>query len=327
MLNTTASLNVSNNITDIPEFQEYTSPSVSSILKSTVYVIAIVLGITINFLCICVLIKTKEDALSKNAKLFLTCLNISDLFQCILGIFPASYNFALNLPVWVFSKTFCTVHATLTNFGLATSYYFVVAIAVDRYIAVVYALRYQDIFTLKRACLVVVGIVILSTLLQVNGENYEYLKAYGSCWFALLDKRTAISHIIAVTLVSLVPFFIIIGLYVRIILIARSHSQRIRAQVGGVSQNFGGDENNIRKADFKATITFFLITGVFGLAFMPYYASLIYVVNTLRWPNSTWMFIVRFMGVCGTWLNAFIYYVRNKWFQKELKQLLSSCRR
>ena len=324
ILNTTLSSNVSN-ITDIPEYQNFTSPSVSSVLKSAVYVIAIVLGITINFLCICVLIKTKEDALSKNAKLFLTCLNISDLFQCILGIFPASYNFALDLSVWVFSKTFCTVHATLTNFGLATSYYFVVAIAVDRYIAVIYALRYQDIFTIKRACLVVVGIMILSTLLQVNGENYEYLEAYGSCWYALFDRHTAISHIIAVTLVSLIPFFIIIGLYVRIILIARSHSQRIAAQVG-VSQNLGSHPNSIRRADSKATITFLLITGIFGLAFMPYYASLIYIVTTLRWPNSTWMFVVRLMGVCGTWMNALIYYVRNKWFQKELKQLLSSCR-
>ena len=108
--------------------------------------------------------------------------------------------------------------------------------------------------------------------------------------------------------------------------IARGHARRIAAQE--VSQDSNSDErlSNSRKADFKATVTFLLITGVFGVAFVPYYASVLYVVVNLRWPNSTWMFVLKILGISNTWMNALIYYFRNKWFQKELKQLLLSCR-
>ncbi len=320
--NVTADSNSSNITTIFADDSFAPNPSFASVFKSIVYILMIAVGIGVNSLSVCVLIKTKEVAVSENSKLFLTCLNISDLFNCIVGVFPNTYNIALDFKVWAFPQTFCSMYVMLTNFALAASYYFIVAIAVDRYIAVVYALRYQELFTKRKAWCVTVAILIFSALLQFNGEHYEYLAPTGGCWFALLDRQTAVSHTIAVTLVSVVPFFIIIGLYVRIMLIARQHSRQIAAQDPSSNDSGSDTQGNRRKADHKGTVTFLLITGVFGLTFLPYYTAILYVVVNIQWPASGWVFVLKLSGISNTWLNALIYYFRNKWFQNELKSLL-----
>ncbi len=300
------------------------NPSFASVLKSIVYILMIAVGIVSNSLSVCVLMKTKNVGVSENSRLFLICLNISDLCSCIVGLFPAPYNIALDLKVWVFSKTFCSIQVMLYSFVSATSYYSIVAIAIDRYIAVVYALRYPELFTKKKACFVIVAILIFATILQFNGENYEYLAPTGGCWFALFDRQTAVSHTIAVTLVHVVPFFIIIGLYVRIMLIARQHSRQIAAQELSSNESGNDTQGTRRKADHhhKSTVTFLLITGVFGLTFLPYLTGILYVVVNIRWPVSGWVFVLKLFTVSNTWLNALIYYFRNKWFQNELIELM-----
>ncbi len=168
----------------------------------------------------------------------------------------------------------------------------------------------------------IVAILLFSAILQFKGEDCEYLAPSGGCWFALLDRQTAAFHILGVTLVTVLPFCIIIGLYVRIMLIARQHSRQIAAQ--DLSSNDSGNNRQVnrRKADHKSTVTFLMITGVFGLTFLPYLTGILYVVVNIRWPANGSLFALKLATVSNTWLNALIYYFRNKWFQVELKELM-----
>ena len=299
--------------------------TISSLLTSAATVAVVLIGIVVNSLGICVLIKTNK-VVSHNARLFLICLNTADFLNCVNYGIVAPVTLALNLQEWPFPEWLCSAHTIVTNFTQATSYYFVLSIAVDRYIAVVYPLRYEELFTQTRAHLLVAGILTMSVAFEIGGKEYEYLADIGTCWLALRDRPTAIVHTSLVTVVAVIPFFAVIGMYMRIVMIARRHSRVIAAQELSTQHHHHGDvavENRRTKPDSKAIVTFFMITGVFGTAFIPYYATLFYVIDTLHWPATWWIMVLRLQAVCNTWFNALVYYFRNKWFKEELKQLLS----
>ena len=172
------------------------------------------------------------------------------------------------------------------------SFFSVVAISVDRFLAIHLRLRYQELVTHKRVVAVVISIWVFSAFLS-------------SIW--LLIGQPDIVRLVDISIQGFC-FACTTFAYCRIYFTVRRHTNQMRAlQVQEVPQN--GELTNAVRQRKSAVSTFFLYV-VFLLCFLPNYCTLVASIfpahkNALN-SLSTWLYLLTLMFLNSS-LNPVIY--------------------
>ena len=169
-------------------------------------------AIMLNILTIHAMIKT--SSLPKPLRTLLLSLAVSDLGVGLLV--QPSYIAVMANPTYFTNTAFNMISPLFAS----ASFFSVVAISVDRFLAVHLHLRYQELVTHKRVVAVVISIWVFSAFLTSIGF-----------WISL-------DGILLVDLVTQSVGYIITGIiYCRIYFIVRRHSDQIHCQQIQVAQN------------------------------------------------------------------------------------------
>jgi len=190
----------------------------------------------------------KASSLTKTLKTLLLSLAVSDLGVGLLGQ-PVYTSILVKLLQK--QNPDCDTHlvfVVILNVFLFASFFGVLAISVDRFLAIHFHLRYQELVTHKRVVVVVISIWQLSvflplTLLWISIEIYSLIRLF--------------LGVIGLLLTTVV--------YIKIYFAARRHKNQIQAlQVQGEAEN--GD-----MANFASLIK--SVVGVFyvSLVFLPFF--------------------------------------------------------
>ena len=122
-------------------------PDNSSPTLLTMLMIIMILIFTGNILYVCVVAKCK--AMQTVSTLFTVSLSISDLLLATVIPLYAIINYTNTLVDVHIRRTCCYVCLTGTTISISTSHMNLLAIAIDRYVAVFHGLRYTELMTLK----------------------------------------------------------------------------------------------------------------------------------------------------------------------------------
>ena len=212
-------------------------------------------AIILNILTIHAMRKT--SSLPKPLKMLLLNLAVSDLGVGLLA--QPLYIAKIAKP------TYSTIMAftIITNLFLTASFFLVVAISVDRFLAIHLHLRYQQLVTHKRVVAVVISIWTLSVL-------FVPLKFYLKRYFVVMAVIFGIC-------------FIITGIiYSRMFFTARHHANQIQVLLIQVAQN-SQIESAARKR--KSAISMFYVYLVFLVCYLPEYC--VEVSYLIQSPPST----------------------------------------
>lgn len=115
-----------------------------------------------NILSVIVFFKTKLRKLSSSY--YLAALGISD--TCfLLGAFVSWLNY-LNINIYN-RNYYCQFFTYISGLCSFLSVWFVVAFTVERFIAVLYPLKRQTMCTVKRACMVLTGLIIVGCIVCI----------------------------------------------------------------------------------------------------------------------------------------------------------------
>ena len=198
----------------------------------------------------------KASSLSKTLKTLLLSLAVSDLG---IGLFGQPFYTSVLVKLLLQKQTDPDCH-TLLVFGfiisvfLFASYLSVLAISVDRFLAIHLHLRYKELVTHKRVAAVVISIWLLSVFLPLTPS-----------WISL-HKYSLINlffHVIGIFLTKAV--------YIRIYFAARRHKNQIQAlQVQEVAEN-GEIANFVRL--LKSAVCVFYVYLVFLVCYVPFFIS------------------------------------------------------
>ncbi|XP_078348695.1 adenosine receptor A2a-like [Oculina patagonica] len=197
----------------------------------------------------------KTSSLPKTLKTLLLSLAVSDV-----GVGFLTQPFYISLLVkWLQQSTAsCSTHKVfylVAHLFSAASFFGVVAVSVDRFLAIHLHLRYQELVTHKRVVAVVISIWVLSVFLSLMP------------WWATLDIRSQLDSIIIV--VGLVLTIIV---YIKIYSALRRHKNQIQAlQVQQVAQT---DEMTNFAIVVKSAVGIFYVYLVFLACYLPYFISL-----------------------------------------------------
>ena len=246
-------------------------------------------AIMLNILTIHAMRKT--SSLPKSLKTLLLSLAVSDLG---VGLLAQPSYIAVMVERTYFTNTMINV---ITPLFASASFFSVVAISVDRFLAVHLHLRYQELVTHKRTKAAVISIWILSVFLPL---------------FSLL-----ISLVKGVITVILGLCFIITAVaYCRIYFIARRHTnhiQTLQLQVGGNSQV----ESAARQR--KSAVCTIYVYVVFLTCCLPKFCA---TVAFVIFPSSTALNALRFYTGTLLFLNSSLNPVIYCWGMRAIRHVI-----
>jgi len=196
----------------------------------------------------------------------------------------------------------------------AATVYNLCCVSVDRFIAIRFPFRYQDIITKKRCYAVIIMVWLISLFLPFSWilvENSATVEKY-ELWFFL----SFIFFKLPITVVTLC--------YIWVFTVARKQASRIKREILQNSNEMNASVRAIQ--NYKAMKTIGLILGVFLVSWLPslvvsvvdyviasdkcFYDKLLYVV----WP---W---IEAVGLTSSAINPWIYYFRNGEFREALRR-------
>ncbi|XP_022782052.1 histamine H2 receptor-like [Stylophora pistillata] len=260
-------------------------------------------AILLNIITIYVIQKTAT--LPKTLKTLLTSLAVSDVIIGLVGQ-PTYISFLASWFKW--GDPSCNAYRWLmisaTLFSLA-SFLGVVAISVDRFLAIHLHLRYQELVTRTRVVTLVISIWVFSAFVSL---------------MVLWVSVSIYTAIVAVTIVC--GFIVNIVVYIRIFLIVQQHKNQIQSlQVLETSQS--GEMTNFAGL-IKSTVGVLYVFLVFLVCYLPCTISV--VVIMINGPSIT---LKRFF-LCSltlVYLNSSLNPVIYCWKMRHIRQAIMATMR
>lgn len=261
------------------------------------------------------------------------------------------------------SIQFCRVAHVFTLFNFTASVSNLVVITIDRYIAIIHPYTYFD---LKRSPRYICGMifsawlpVILLTFLPVygwgsNGVTGDRKGNKGICIFRETMEQDFLLTVLVVVLAT--SFFVIVPLYGRIFVVAKSKMVKVRpldehsgcnndaAQMKIISYSYDvpgyetssstqNTENNNKRQrrihekrknflqNWKSAKTMFLIVVIFFISWIAFVIPSLMFIIEIDWNNGTVVLASTVIIYAGSAANPFVYFIRFKSFQTEIKRI------
>ena len=291
------------------------------IIKGTtmsIFTITIICG---NLICLFAL---KRTQIRKPTKVLMYSLNAADLCVGIFLVFPTAVSSFVN--AWLFGYSGCFITVIIGGAPYYTSNWTLLALAVERYIAVTRPLKYRLIFTVSRARLIVAFIWITSHSYEILVCGLNHFQVYfhsptDTCWSLGLG---ASDFYIKISVMFLIfgPFIVFTVLYLRIFYIIRQQTF-LRQRMTTYHVEGTGHFRGVSKEDMKLAKTFMIITFAFFLTAFPVTVNYIAEIVTAQSSNQ-WVYFFTFVtSISNAWLNPMIYYVRNASFRRSVMELFT----
>ena len=249
---------------------------------------------------------------------FIANLAISDL--CLGLSVPFQISFFFN-PELNFMIGPCLLRFEVIIFTSTSSLLSLFFTVIDRYVAVLYPLRYHLIVSDKVAHILISIVWIYATILAILPiVGYNTFHSAMLCAYELVMEKT---YRVLVALHFIVLPVIMFLVYSRVFFIAWSHQKKILSE-----QNSGF--NNINAKIQRETKTAF-ITVVVMLAFtfcwLPF--AVIQLVQAVEFTVDRALvsnFLV-FLGIFNSVINPFIYVWKNKQYKEAFRKIICFCKK
>ena len=184
-------------------------------------------------------------------------------------------------------------------------------VSVDRFIAICFPFRYQDIITKKRCYTVIIMVWLISLFLPFSRILEENATTFGDFWLSLLFIFFAL------------PLTVVTFCYFWIFTVAKKQAGRIKREN---LQNVNEMNSPVRAIqNHKAIKTIGFVLGVYIVSWMPFLVLSVvhYVTASDKCFSNKLVYIVwpwlEAVGLTSSAINPWIYFFRNGEFREALR--------
>ncbi|KAK5859017.1 hypothetical protein PBY51_003115 [Eleginops maclovinus] len=303
---------------------------ISMALRSLVLVAFIILTIGGNVL-VCLAVGLSRR-LWRIANFFVVSLAVTDLLLGLL-VLPLSATVELRSGKWSLGGALCNIYISLDVLLCASSILTLMAISVDRYLAISSPLSYSRRVTRLRVTLALITIWALSLAvsfvpIHLGWNTVDYRVQHSDWGMGEEDKEGHYCHfewnnnyVLLYAFGSFyLPLLLMCGMYLCIFRVAREQVKRIRA----ATPSFARSASNAAIArEHKATVTLVAVLGAFVICWFPYFTILTCMsIKEKTNPPNTLNSVVLWLGYFNSALNPILYPAFNRDFRRAYAELL-----
>ncbi|XP_044168704.1 alpha-1A adrenergic receptor-like [Acropora millepora] len=289
-------------------------------IAGLLFMIFVVVSCLFGNTLVCVA-SVKFSNLFSCSEMFILSLALSDIMVAVM-VLPFDILYWITFPRWTLGGVLCNLWNSFFFLSLTASVLNLTAISIDRFLAVVYPLRYQALMTPKLnkfmiACVwiysVGTGILIFCLLKPPKNERYSFdLNPY---FYGFILSGNVI-----------VPFFIMIVLYSKIYVIAKQHARRLGVASSSIP-NTETSATSYRKKlarELKIAKTLGIVVLCFVICWLPFE-----IINVIAMVNGAVTCVVEIADTMACWLaylhsslNPLLYAFASCEFRRAFKRLL-----
>ncbi|XP_041352918.1 adenosine receptor A1-like [Gigantopelta aegis] len=250
---------------------------------------------------------------------FIASLAVADLLVGLVTI-PLYVVFYLKLPNVEKNKYLCLFRTSMALYSCGSSLLNLLLMSFDRYLAVIYPLRYHALMTPKRAknALIVLWVFItVVSFVPLTGWNAWKDGSVCDLYAVLAREHIYFSvHFLVLCCLTLTTI-----LYSRIFYVAHSHRKQIQA-----SSKLNAAATRRREREFKSAKVMSLILLLFVLFWLPYLTcGILKIFKSLTWDVVE---VSKSFALClslsNSMVNPIVYSLLKKDFRKVFQNFLFS---
>ncbi|XP_042169075.1 trace amine-associated receptor 13c-like [Oncorhynchus tshawytscha] len=303
-------------------FQDRNSSCRKALLSTSIYITLYVFfslfsAVTV-FLNILVIISISHfKQLHTSTNLLILSLAASDLLVGLIVI-PVM-TVAIMEPCWGFGEYFCAFHAYISFLCTSLSLGNLVLISIDRYVAVYDPLLYHSKITITRmmccisitwCCCIIYRAAIIKMFVNVQVRS--------RCLKECFTVEITWGNITDLVITMVVPCSVIITLYMKIFVVARSQARKVfskeAARVSGVKTA------QANKSERKAAKTLSVVVFNYLICWIPFLFSSFFLMSFL---SDNVSFIIGLLPLVNSFINPIVYAFFYPWFKVTAKHILT----
>ncbi|XP_058457169.1 tachykinin-like peptides receptor 86C [Malaya genurostris] len=261
---------------------------------------------------------------------FLLNLSVADLLMSSLN---CSFNFIFMLNSdWPFGAVYCTINNFMANMSVASSVFTLVAISLDRYIAIVHPLRHRT--SRKKARLFLLIIWALSCVLATPCLMYSTVmtKRYNNgntrtvCYMLWPDGRYPTS--MADYIYNLVFLVLTYGIPMLIMIVCYSLMGRELWGSRSIGEHTERQLESM-KSKKKVVRMFIIVVTIFAICWLPYHLFFVYAYHNNQMTSSSYVQQLYlgfyWLAMSNAMVNPIIYYWMNSRFRVYFQEIICFC--
>ncbi|XP_017849980.1 histamine H2 receptor, partial [Drosophila busckii] len=261
-------------------------------------------------------VRTCRNLRSVISNLFILSLAVSDFIVGIALPYHVVFYMGIGLQLGRL-RAYCLLRFFLFICACCVSILTLISIAIDRYIAVMYALHYRRYMTRRMAYLIISGNWCVGALVALIPIFWNKWTEAQGCEFDEVLLPWYVAGIIT-------PGFIVIWLcmlvfYWRIMREASKQAQRLQQSV---VYNANSSGRSMLHPDWKSVQIVVFIMGCFTLCWLPYFGVAIAQLLRACRSNSMIYKIAFSLAIANSALNPIIYSWKNAGFRRAFAQTL-----
>ena len=299
-------------------------------LLSIVIIVAIVgnamiLTAIYRFTCL----QTKTNA-------FVVNLALADL---LLSVLAMPFTLASSVTYdWVFGDVMCRVHGVFNSLFCEASILTLTFVSLERFVAILYPLRYEEIMTARTTKIMVAYIWGQATFCATSTFLFSRFTYIQSEFLCTVDWGYSTSYTLVFAFIFLfIPFSVVSVMYCKILRTALTQQKKICAMnLGEIADKEGEKKkgrNGKRKEGFqeshrkikrehKATVMIAIVVGTFCICWIPHAVGVFCIIDPdCHWADSFYT-ITTWLTMLNSAMNSVIYGLMNHTFRRAFKSVL-----
>ena len=264
-----------------------------------------------------ILLITCHSSLRKASNIILASLAVSDFLVGFVGIpLLVTCSSATHLTL------VCNSSITFFEFMALSTVLHIAVMTCDRYIYIMWALRYRDIVRRIRVLIVlaIVWIISLGQSLVRLSWTWNVTVETAQEDFAASRKKETIYFVFNITVFFVIPLILMAALDARMLLLLRRQCQRIARE--NVPLEFIKHERRLQKRQRRAVLTCVMLLILYVIFWLPNFTlQLLMLYNQAHFPYEL-LLTVYYLRLCTPIFNPLAYTLRKQDLRRRVKSIL-----